>query len=362
MNIPVRWLAVGLVLVMLLMCLGLTWPVELLAYLAGGWALYLWRTVGEVTVDWPSLGLGAAALALFAGGLHAFLRWFSRNWAMSTSHPTDEMSPGAGAASSVRSPWQPRWTTAIVAMVVTLFVAGIAMVGMTHQTAWMATSPEPLVASNFVVASRNSSLNNLKQFHDGLKSYGEMHQTLPAGSSLDGNGRLMHGWISQLLPFLEQAELHKSINFNVPWDHRINQAAYQKGLDVVKIDWVTRETGEPPVDPRGYPVTDYTANVHVIGGAKPRRMDDIPDGLSNTILLGEAHKNRQPWGSPTNWRDPAEGLNKSPTGFGGVWPGGMTQLLFADGHARAISDDIDPAVLRAMATPDGGEKPVEIEE
>ena len=57
----------------------------------------------------------------------------------------------------------------------------------------------------------------------------------------------------------------------------------------------------------------------------------------------------KPWGHPANWRDPAKGLNQSPEGFGGPFPGGAN-ILFADGSVRFIKNTINPTVFRALAT------------
>jgi len=60
-------------------------------------------------------------------------------------------------------------------------------------------------------------------------------------------------------------------------------------------------------------------------------------------------------GCPINWRDPVEGINKSPDGFGAPWSGGANFMLM-DGSVRFLSNGIDPKVLRAPSTPVGGEK------
>jgi hypothetical protein len=70
---------------------------------------------------------------------------------------------------------------------------------------------------------------------------------------------------------------------------------------------------------------------------------------------GEVKEHFKPWGHSVNWRDPAEGINKSPDGFGAPWGGGA-QFSFMDGSVRFISEGIDPAVLRALSAPAGGEK------
>ena len=62
----------------------------------------------------------------------------------------------------------------------------------------------------------------------------------------------------------------------------------------------------------------------------------------------------RPWGDPVNWRDPALGISHSADGFGGPFEN-VTQFVFADGHTHAISNKIDPAVLRALCTPAAGD-------
>jgi hypothetical protein len=83
-------------------------------------------------------------------------------------------------------------------------------------------------------------------------------------------------------------------------------------------------------------------------------LEDIRDGTSNTIMAGEVNANFRPWGHPVNLRDPARGINTSPDSFGSPFAGGM-HFLLCDGHSRFVSEDIDSAVLKALATPDGGE-------
>jgi hypothetical protein len=64
----------------------------------------------------------------------------------------------------------------------------------------------------------------------------------------------------------------------------------------------------------------------------------------------------RPWGDPINWRDPAKGINQVHDGFGGPTGSHAVQFLLADGSVRRIGDDIDPTVLRALATPAAGDQ------
>src|SRR5262249_45237366 len=113
---------------------------------------------------------------------------------------------------------------------------------------------------------------------------------------------------------------------------------------------------EEQQDREGFYLIHYAANIRVMGGDTPRSFKDITDGVSNTILAGEVADNLKPWGYPANWRDPALGINKSADGFGGPWKTRRgVQFIFVDGSWHFIKEDIDPATLKALSTPDGGE-------
>ena len=86
-----------------------------------------------------------------------------------------------------------------------------------------------------------------------------------------------------------------------------------------------------------------------------RPLKDFTNGTANTLFIGEVSANFQPWGKPSNCRDPVRGINKSPHGFGGPPGSGGALFAMADGSVRFFSDRVSPAVLKALATPDGGE-------
>jgi prepilin-type processing-associated H-X9-DG protein len=108
-------------------------------------------------------------------------------------------------------------------------------------------------------------------------------------------------------------------------------------------------------DANGYGLSHYAANSHVLGPNTALRVGDITDGTSTTLLIGEVNTEFKPWGHPVNWRDPALGIQRSPRGFGGVAGSGGANFVMVDGSVRFISERVSPAVLRALATPNGGE-------
>ena len=254
-----------------------------------------------------------------------------------------------------KRPWRFRSTVAIVAVVVMAFVAGTSLIGIAHQITWWAQSPEPTLTymgSAREPARRSSSLNNLKQIGLGLHNYADDHdKTFPAGSTMSSWGRLEHGWQAALLPYVEEKPLYEKIDFEHPWNHPINQEAYKTPIAL----FINPHASGPEVDNRGYPFSDYSANVRVLRPARPMPVAEITDGTAKTILAGEAVSNRKPWAAPGNWRDPAAGINV-PGGFGGPWKSRGANFLFADGHVSFLSEDIDPKVLRTLATPADGDR------
>jgi prepilin-type processing-associated H-X9-DG protein len=273
-------------------------------------------------------------LGLLAAGGHAFLVWLY------------------GAFRGPEHCWPFRRTASVVGVVVVMFAAGMATAGVAHQVGWLLGSGERLTDGNMIVVRRIKSLHNLRQIGLAAHEYHEKHDSFPPAGTFDRSGRPLHGWLATLLPFLDRQDLYDRIDLGVPWDDARNRLPYQTPIATFLIPIVDRK--EPARDGTGYALGSYAGNARVIGGDARRTVADITDGTSNTIMAGEVGAKFRPWGDPTHWRDPALGINRSPDGFGGPFPGGAN-LLFADGSVRFIKDTTDPRVLRAIATPDGGE-------
>jgi hypothetical protein len=269
-------------------------------------------------------------VALLAVGLQRFLGWLY----------------GQSTAEGPPRRWRKRWTAAILAAVVLMFAAGIAAIGITHQTAWLLNSPEPIALRGSY--RQVQSMANLKQIAISCEAYNDaLREGFPPGGTVDKFGRGMHGWQTLLLPYIEQNPLFESIDLDKPWNHPDNAKAMRREVQIYLHSRDSRRETD-------YAHSHYAANVRVIGGTVPRDPRTITDGLSTTILAGEVPGNFKPWGHPRNWRDPALGLGRTLDGFGG--PGtGVTVFSFADGSVRTLRNNISPAVLKALSTPDGGE-------
>ena len=97
--------------------------------LALGWLPYLFRTLPEVSIAGPDFAFAVACLAMLGVGGHHFLRWL-----YCARRSRDD--PGGEVPR-----WRPRWTGSLVALLVLLFAANIATVGIVHQLGWIAAGP-----------------------------------------------------------------------------------------------------------------------------------------------------------------------------------------------------------------------------
>ena len=324
--------------ILVMICgLGAFWIVELFVFLIGGWVFFLVRTIPQVQLNWGEIAVAASALAVFTYMMHHGLRW----WAQGSRE--NEQSSGSN--------WPVRYSLTVVALIVLMFVAGTSMIGLAHQMSWLAAIDDKILQSDFKEAARrNHSLSNIRQMGLGTANYENTQDRFPAGCVIGEDAELLHGWLTQLLPYVEEDLLYDKIDLSQPWNSNANADVFRNRIPSFQSPGV--------VDDRAgqeFPTAHYSANVLAMGGGKQRTADDFPDGVANTIFIGEANGNYKPWGSPTNWRDPALGLGQSPDGFGGPWKDGQTIVAFGDGHAQVLNNDIDPAVFRALSTPADGE-------
>jgi prepilin-type processing-associated H-X9-DG protein len=325
-----------------LACLGQAVPIQFVFFLIAGWIHYLYRVVPHVQVDPMAAATSAVCLILLSAGVHWFASWL---------YPHIAYSPDAEHARAAPR-WRARWTAWLIGGVLLMFIAGLASVGVTHQVGWLLMTPEKLVISAGAreAAWRAQSTNNLKQIGLALYNYHQQHNSFPPAGTFDPRGRPMHGWLAEILPFIEEPDLYGRIDFQIPWNDTRNAAPYQTKLNVYLRPGIDMKK-----DAAGYALSHYAANAAMLGGNVQRTLQNVSDGTSNTIMAGEVASNFKPWGDPTNWRDLTLGVNQSPNGFGSISPGGAN-FLFVDGSVHFVRNTIKSHVLKALSTPAGGDE------
>ena len=303
---------------------------EVFGRLLFGWWSYLARVMPRVTVAWDSVATGVVCLVLFTLGLHGFLRWFYA-----------EVQRASGPPDLARRRWRARWTASLVAIVILMFVAGIAATGLTHQAGWLLSSKKPLTGYRLDPKSYwLDSTNNLRQMGFGIQSGIDQFDVHP-----DAQGEDLRSWQTKILGFLPVipgSELHSDL----PWDDPRN-STYFKG---VVLFYLNPDVVGPFRSPGGYALSHYAGNVHVLGRGHALSERDLVKGTASTIVAGEAAGRFKPWGDPTNLRDPTRGINTTIEGFGGP-TGTGANILFLDGSVRFLSDKTDATLLTRLSRP-----------
>ena len=347
-----RWIRRGLIVYLVLapfaLCAGILIWLEIPFYLIGGWIVFLRRTLPGVRWNPAAIGSGVVVLVVITGLVHVGGLSFVRRIRASRSS-VESIAPTGSRDHKPDFRWSFRMTTCVLASVLALFAAGLGVVGVVSHVFQMRIRERMIDDGGF---SRHVySRFYIKELAIGVSNYAGAHEgRLPKGTTFDRHGRGDFGWLVRILPFVEQTTLYQRIDFASPWDSVANRRVFstpiQKFLDVA-VDDGTNETD------LGLAVTHYAANQYVLGFHQPLAMSEVSDGTSNTMLASRAMGNFRAWGDPVNARDLALGISKSANGFGSN-DGGVYAAM-VDGSVRFLSDKTDITVLKALATPNGGE-------
>jgi prepilin-type N-terminal cleavage/methylation domain-containing protein len=262
----------------------------------------------------------------------------------------------------------------------------------------------PAVQKVREAAARTQCANNMKQIGIALHDYHSVFKGFPLGQMNCKGGTC--NWTVLIFPYLEQQTLYNKISFNVDWASPPNDNAKQVAgtpnqyqipeficpsapgervganfrgiLDYPAINQITRPNkffvgNIPPSDP---------THIGVLGKNVKRRVTDILDGSSNTLMVAEDAGRNQSWemgahkGSLSEsgaWANPGGAINVS--GFDpatGSTPGpvavngcnaqnvysfhqGVAGGLFADGSVRFLSGSTSITTLYGLVTRAGGE-------
>jgi hypothetical protein len=196
-------------------------------------------------------------------------------------------------------------------------------------------------------SERRECMKNLHRIGIALHNHHDVYGHFPAIANLDKDGRALLSWRVHLLPYLNQDALYKQFHLDEPWDSEHNKKLIDRIPDVYRCPNMKRKL----VGKTTYlaPVGD---SLMFTGTKDGVQMREITDGTSNTIFIVDADDDHAViWTKPDDLRigikDPAAGLV-------GHHPGGFNALL-ADASVHFIDRTIDPKVLWALFTRNGGE-------
>lgn len=179
-----------------------------------------------------------------------------------------------------------------------------------------------------------------------MRNYESMHGRLPPAAVRGNHGEPLLSWRVLLLPFIEQADLHRRFRLDEPWDSPHN---------IELLSEMPRLYELPPSKRSMIPANHTVCHIFIGKGAafegtEGLNWSDFRDGVSDTILIIEAGK-PVPWTKPEDLAyDPAEPFPALDGFFRDIIRAGM-----ANGRVRYIRKDASETTMRALITRNGGE-------
>jgi prepilin-type N-terminal cleavage/methylation domain-containing protein/prepilin-type processing-associated H-X9-DG protein len=272
----------------------------------------------------------------------------------------------------------------------------------------------PAIQSAREAANRVSCTNNMKQLGLALHAYRDNNAVFPMARKISPD----HNWPAFLLPHIDQDNMAARYQIDKNWNHAANQPVVSIHLRVLQCPSTPRRnrtvtSGNLTFAPSDYGVmTDVAPNAYsannlpvpaparrlgVLGNNTNTRVDDITDGLSQSIVIvedagrpdhyitgrsgGPVPHSPGPCNDPVNnngvtgaaWADPKSnlpmhGFTRDGLRCGGPCPmncsnnnevysfhrGGCNNL-FADGAVKFIREDVSIGVYAALLTRAGKE-------
>ncbi|HEX3449265.1 MAG TPA: DUF1559 domain-containing protein [Isosphaeraceae bacterium] len=264
----------------------------------------------------------------------------------------------------------------------------------------------PAVQAAREAARRAQCLNNVMQLGIALQSYESSHELLPpgvvntTGPILDQPKGYHYGWLVQILPFFEQRNVYNHLNFKIGIYETEN---FTTRTTVIRSFICPSDSSANP-GASGVALTNYVGshndveapisatNNGVLFLNSAVRFEDITDGSSQTIFMGEKLNNApdEGWASGTraSLRNSGSGINPTATppfagpgsgddddgdsqvagaraasatdtlsyvgGYSARHPGGAN-FAFGDGSVRFLKNSINRRVFRLLANRADGE-------
>ncbi|WP_168565694.1 DUF1559 domain-containing protein [Crateriforma spongiae] len=261
----------------------------------------------------------------------------------------------------------------------------------------------PAVQSAREAARRCSCANNLVQMGLGMHQYEFANESFPSGV-IDDEGPIRNepmgrhvSWTVQILPFIEQVNVSRHFDreagayasVNIPPRKQyiptyICPSEPRASVEMMSSDSASDDQSQIPQE---FPISSYAGCQNDVEASidgdrngilflnSDVRFEDLTDGSSQTLLIGEVRHEETLLGWPSGTRSTlrnAVDINSissyrsepdpepSPLGpldvggFSSNHPGGCN-FVFADGSVRFLSEAIEPELLRQLGHRADGE-------
>jgi hypothetical protein len=207
-----------------------------------------------------------------------------------------------------------------------------------------------------VIRTRGRCMSNLERIAAALNAYAADYGSYPPPQTVNAAGAPLQSWRVLILPYLGYTSLYDSIDRELPWSHETNML-------------VTRAVPSEFRSPVGLRMSGYESHYALITGPGtlfppngPLGPNDVSDDPSQTLLVVEFVPPSLT--TLSHWTEPVDltlaqmrpSIGTVPgTEIGGNHEGGATAVT-VDGRGRFLRESLDPPVLRALITPQGGER------
>jgi prepilin-type N-terminal cleavage/methylation domain-containing protein/prepilin-type processing-associated H-X9-DG protein len=238
----------------------------------------------------------------------------------------------------------------------------------------------PAVQSTRATARRLASSNNLLQIELGINNYESTFEVMPPGV-VNGSSPITqsaagyhHSWMVQILPFMDQNSTYNHVNFAHGVYAGANATVRGHTVSVYLCPADYSPEVEDGIALNNYvgvyhhveaPIDDRNKGVLFLNSAI--RLDEIEDGASNTLILGEKLRTADlGWmsGTGATLRNAGWPINRgAPTaaqapvsigGFSSRHPQG-SNFAFGDGSVRFLRETMSLRLMQKLARRDDGE-------
>jgi hypothetical protein len=188
--------------------------------------------------------------------------------------------------------------------------------------------------------------NNLKQIGLAMHNYHDAIGMFPPAATIDKKGKPLLSWRVAILPYVEQAALYEKFKHDEPWDSDHNK----KVMEENPMPAVFRLPGDDDDKSRDTHCQVFTGEGAMFEAGMALKIQNIPDGTSNTLMVGLAAK-AVPWTKPGDIefdakQDPRKLL---------LFTNDKTSVAFADGSVRMLKKSMAEETWKALITRAGGE-------